>query len=91
MLYDYLTKKFRVDALSAIYGPGHKLRNYALMKTGVGLENYLNVIKMYPSELSVYLEIDKGRRRGIVEVQTLCPFCKNRWRMPFRGAPYIKN
>ena len=44
-LFDILSEKFQVDALSSINNPEHKLRTYALMKTEIGLENYLNVIK----------------------------------------------
>ena len=73
-----------MDALSAIGGPGHKLRTYALMKTEVGLENYLNVIRNVSvrTQFSKFrlsdhnLEIEKGRHRGIVAAQRFCPFCK---------------
>ena len=44
-LFDILSEKFQVDALSCINNPEHKLRTYALIKTVIRLGNYLNVIK----------------------------------------------
>ena len=84
-LYDTLSKKFQVDALSSINSPRHKLRTYALMKTEIGLENYLNVINNVSirTQFSKFrlsdhnLEIEKGRHRGIVAEQRFCPFCKS--------------
>ena len=83
-LFDILSEKFQVDTLSSINNPEHKLRTYALMKTEIGLENYLNVIKNVSirTQFSKFrlsdhnLEIEKGRHRGIVAEQRFCSFCK---------------
>ena len=40
-IYEALGRKFHLDSLSAIKKPDQKLRTYALLKTGVGLEKYL--------------------------------------------------
>ena len=85
-IYDVLTGKFWVDALSAIGGPGHKLRTYALFKKEVGLEGYLSVIRdvsvrtrFTRFRLSDHnLEIEKGRHRGVVAGERFCPFCKDK-------------
>ena len=81
-----MSKKFQVDALSMINNPEHKLRTYALMKTEIGLENYLSVVKNVSirTQFSKFrlsdhnLEIEKGRHRGIDAEQRFCPFCKDK-------------
>ena len=81
-LYDVMTRKFGVDALAAIKDSGHKLRTYSMMKTGVGFEDYLNIIRnvsvrtqFTKFRLSDHdLEIERGRHRGLVAAQRFCPF-----------------
>ena len=56
------------------------------MKTELGLENYLNVIKNVSirTQFSKFrlsdhnLEIEKGRHRGIIAEQRFFPFCKDK-------------
>ena len=85
-LYDVMYKKFGVDALATIKDSGHKLRTYSMMKTGVGLEDYLSVIRnvsvrtqFTKFRLSDHdLEIERGRHRGLDAARRFCPFCKDR-------------
>ena len=83
-LQDILSRKFQADALSTINNPEHKLRTYSLIKTKVGLENYLEIIKNVSirTQFTKFrisdhnLEIEKGRHRGLSADQRFCPFCK---------------
>ena len=83
-LCDMLSMQFQADSLSTINNPEHKLRTYALMKTEVGLENYLQTIRnvgirtqFTKFRISDHnLEIEKGRHRGLSSDERLCPFCK---------------
>ena len=75
--------QFRLDSLSAIKEPDQKLRTYALLKTGVGLEKYLKEIRNVSirTQFSKFrlsdhnLTIETGRHKGISAELRFCPFC----------------
>ena len=84
-MYEILIKKFQINALSSINNPKHKLRTYALFKTVIGTEKYLQEIRnlsigiqFSKFRLSDHnLEIEKGRHKGLVTELRFCPFCDN--------------
>ena len=82
-IHEALRGQFRLDSLSAIKKPDQKLRTYALLKTGVGLEKYLKEIRNVSirTQFSKFrlsdhnLTIETGRHKGISAELRFCPFC----------------
>ena len=84
-LYQTLFDQFHQNAFAAIRDENSKLRTYALVKTEIGLENYLIDIKNVKLrfQLSRFrlsnhsLKIEIGRHNGIPKDQRYCAFCEN--------------
>ena len=82
-MFETLTKKFQINALSTINNPKHKLRTYALFKTKIGMEKYLQEIRNLSIRIQFSkfrlsdhnLEIEKGRHKGLAAELRFCPFC----------------
>ena len=76
---------FHQNAFADIKRGDSKLRTYALLKTEIGAEQYLKIIKNIKNRtmftklrLSNHnLMIEKGRHQNIVKYLRLCPFCPN--------------
>ena len=71
-IHGALIGQFRLGSLSAIGGPDQKLRTYALLKTGVGLEKYLKEIR----NVSIRTQFSKFRLSDHnLTIETECPIC----------------
>ena len=55
-MYETLSKKFDINAILTINNPKSKLRTYALFKTNIGMENYLQETR----NLSIRIQFSKG-------------------------------
>ena len=84
ILSQRLTDIFHQDAFSSINKENNKLRTYGLVKSSVGLENYLIMItnlkhrnSLTQIRLSSHrLMIETGRHKKIPARERFCPFCK---------------
>ena len=84
-LFKTLVDQFHQNALASIGSEGSKLRTYALIKTNIGMEKYLNEIKHVTMRIQMTkfrisnhnLMIEVGRYQGVKADLRFCPFCQN--------------
>ena len=84
-LFQRLSDIFHQNAFSEISSPQSKLRNYGLLKTKIGLENYLTTISNPLIRRSVSkfrlsnhnLNIETGRYQNIPKEMRFCHFCRD--------------
>ena len=82
-LYQTLVDQFHQNAFETINKADSKLRTYGLVKTDIGMEDYLAEIRSVPVrvQLSKFrlsnhtLAIEVGRHQGIEAGLRFCPFC----------------
>ena len=75
--------QFHQNAFAEINNPSSKLRTYGLIKSTVGIEDYLKSIKNMKQRKSLTklrlsnhkLMIEVGRHQKILKTQRFCPFC----------------
>ena len=82
-LFRVLSDTFHQEAFHSITTITSKLRTYGILKTTIGLENYLIQIRNPEVRRSVSkfrlsnhsLNIEKGRHNGVPKEFRFCPFC----------------
>ena len=81
-----LSDEFHQNAFATIKEERSKLRTFALFKTEIGMEKYLNEIKNVAIRIQITrfrlsnhnLMIETGRHSDIPKEQRYCPFCQNK-------------
>lgn len=81
-----LADEFHQNAFATIKDERSKLRTFALFKTEIGMEKYLNEIKNVAIRIQITrfrlsnhnLMIETGRHSDIPKEQRYCPFCQNK-------------
>ena len=74
---------FHQRAFAEVSDENSKLRTYGLIKSGVGEEPYLRIVKNIKERVSMTkfrlsnhkLMIEKGRHRNLDKTMRVCPFC----------------
>ena len=82
-VYGIMVDQFHQNAFSTIRNPESKLRTYALIKTGIGMEKYLLESKNVKTRVnytkfrlsSHNLMIETGRYKKLKPEERVCPFC----------------
>ena len=77
------TDIFHQRAFAEISNESSKLRTYGLIKSGIGEEPYLRIVKNIKDRVSMTkfrlsnhkLMIEKGRHRNLDKTMRVCPFC----------------
>ena len=81
-----LADEFHQNAFATIKDERSKLRTFALFKTEIGMEKYLNEIKNVAIRIQITrfrlsnhnLMIETGRHSDTPKEQRYCPFCQNK-------------
>ena len=82
-LFGTMVDQFHQNAFATIRKPESKLRTYALIKTGIGMEKYLTEVKTVQMRVSYTkfrlsshnLMIETGRYKKMKPEERVCPFC----------------